>query len=634
VTGSGFANVSEYASQMQYRAWGVLKHLTYGSGRGLDLGYDSRLRITGYKVSGTAAYDQRMELKYSYNGDGRVRYVQDVVDAKFDRAYEYDQMGRLTEATSGVEARSAATSTDRPYKETFEYDVWGNGTKRTTQFWSAASSQFTATYVNNRVQNNSMWQYDADGRVTQPGDTQHYTYDAAGRKIQATTPPGYKHPALTVTQGFDGDGLRVKKTETHGTSNNIRYYIRSSVLGGQVLTELTETGEKYTGYVYANGDLLAKQNQYLQVAMYEHTEPSRGREASSYTGHDDMGGEEHLFFVTQLDPLNNNVEESDPALDPGDSGGDSGGGVPGTDGNDYPNYGSGFDTPTQCAVNDVPTDCGMVLGAVGFSNRRVGDFVGMSYGGLRGGYPTPVFGTAINITSHDTIYDDDGYVYWTEQQVEYSIVVLGFNWVPGERTSFNHPWKQEPQKPAPDPHGRSEKFLNCARKAGLGWLLTEDAWKNGHRFNDANASFINRLSDATGVNVGLLGFTFDHEGRFDQQASPNTNNSQDRGNWDFGPFQLNYYQTVRDSFAGDYSVAGIDLDAAFGRLGTATLNPFENGRLAGRKLAWLVNGARGNLATAAGRFRSWSGSDFTSRRDSWNTEGRQFQSFFDCFGDR
>lgn len=192
----------------------------------------------------------------------------------------------------------------------------------------------------------------------------------------------------------------------------------------------------------------------------------------------------------------------------------------------------------------------------------------------------------------------------------------------------------DPQNTTPDPHGRSDKFLNCARKAGLGWLLTEDAWKNGHRFNDSNASFINQLSDATGVIAGLLGFTFDHEGRFDQQAAPNTNNSQDRGNWDFGPFQLNYYQTVRDSFHGDYSVAGIDLDAAFGRLGTSTLDPSQNGMLAGRKLAWLVHGAHGDLGLAAGRFTAWSGGRFTSRVNDWNSQGSQFQKFFDCFTDR
>ena len=166
VTGSGFGNISQYASLIQYRAWGALKHLTYGSGRGLDLSYDSRLRVSSYKVSGTAPYDKRMELKYSYYSDGHARYIQDVMDPKFDRAYKFDHMGRLTEATSGAEARGGAATTDRPYKESFEFDEWGNSTKRTTQLWSADSSEFTATYLNNRVQNNSLWQYDADGRIT------------------------------------------------------------------------------------------------------------------------------------------------------------------------------------------------------------------------------------------------------------------------------------------------------------------------------------------------------------------------------------------------------------------------------------------------------------------------------------
>lgn len=51
----------------------------------------------------------------------------------------------------------------------------------------------------------------------------------------------------TITQSYDGDGLRVKKSEYGWTT----YYLRSSVLGGQVIAELEGSGNWSRGYVYS-----------------------------------------------------------------------------------------------------------------------------------------------------------------------------------------------------------------------------------------------------------------------------------------------------------------------------------------------------------------------------------------------
>ncbi|HLN98460.1 MAG TPA: RHS repeat-associated core domain-containing protein [Pyrinomonadaceae bacterium] len=54
-------------------------------------------------------------------------------------------------------------------------------------------------------------------------------------------------------QSYDGDGLRVKKND-NGT---ITYYLRSTVLGGQVVAELTGGGGLQRSYIYLGGQLLA-----------------------------------------------------------------------------------------------------------------------------------------------------------------------------------------------------------------------------------------------------------------------------------------------------------------------------------------------------------------------------------------
>jgi RHS repeat-associated protein len=58
-----------------------------------------------------------------------------------------------------------------------------------------------------------------------------------------------------ITQAYDGNGLRVKKNE-YGT---VTYYLRSTVLGGQVVAEVNGSGSWQRGYVYSGSSLLAIQ---------------------------------------------------------------------------------------------------------------------------------------------------------------------------------------------------------------------------------------------------------------------------------------------------------------------------------------------------------------------------------------
>jgi len=96
--------------------------------------------------------------------------------------------------------------------------------------------------------------YDAAGNLTGDGG-QGFTYDAQGQQVKAKV-GNVDH----LTQGYDGDGLRVKKTEGGVTT----FYLRSSVLGGRVVAEIGGSDGPYSGkltrgYVYLGGQLLAVQ---------------------------------------------------------------------------------------------------------------------------------------------------------------------------------------------------------------------------------------------------------------------------------------------------------------------------------------------------------------------------------------
>ena len=271
VTGSGYAGVSTYANALTYRAFGGIKGMSYGNGRSLSVTYDNRLRPTRWNFGATQDY--KYFYDYLNEHTGRVTYAQNMNDGRLDRSYEYDHVGRLAFAHSGAEARAHAYSgqwgtTDGPYSLGFGYDAWGNMTHRygwggEVQGGSAGQSS-DLFYNYNGSNQRTGFTYDPAGNLTNDGG-QTFTYDATGQQIKAD------YSGYSLTQTYDGNGLRVKKTET-GTGTI--YYLRSSVLGGQVVAEIFWTGSSwswYRGYVYSGAGLLAVQ--YGNAVSWVHEDP-------------------------------------------------------------------------------------------------------------------------------------------------------------------------------------------------------------------------------------------------------------------------------------------------------------------------------------------------------------------------
>jgi RHS repeat-associated protein len=174
--------------------------------------------------------------------------TQTVTDATLDRSYHYDHVGRLQSSFSGTSARAhvGISSTwlgDGPYAaHDYVYDVWGNNTARSG--WGGSNPQYSTSFTNNKMN----WMvYDASGNLADAGGGWTFTYDATSRQT---------YSAIGNLQNwYDGDRLRGKKSE----NGAITYYLRSSVLGGQVVAEITANGVWARGYVYLGGQLLAVQ---------------------------------------------------------------------------------------------------------------------------------------------------------------------------------------------------------------------------------------------------------------------------------------------------------------------------------------------------------------------------------------
>jgi RHS repeat-associated protein len=242
VTGANYAGVSSYVSSVAYRAFG-LKQVSYANGRTLSVQYDNRMRTTEWSTPGVL----RMQYNYTWQQDGRVGFARNLDDETLDRYYGYDHLGRLTVSRSGNEARLAIQEQvpliqNGPYSHGYSYDKFGNITQR--EGWGGTNPVYSVTYNNNKM--NGMT-YDAAGNMIDAGGGWTFTYDATGQQVTSAVGG--------VQNVYDGDRLRGKKSESGTTF----YFLRSSVLGGQIVAEIASNGDWARGYVYMGKETVAIQ---------------------------------------------------------------------------------------------------------------------------------------------------------------------------------------------------------------------------------------------------------------------------------------------------------------------------------------------------------------------------------------
>lgn len=178
-----------------------------------------------------------------------------------------------------------AVPVNGPYAQSYEYDVYGNRTH--IGGWGGVARWEDNTFTNNRQ--NGL-QYDAAGNLTYSG-WYRFAYDVTGRQTRSTC-PGYLLDAW-----YDGDALRVKKTEQGVTT----YYVRSSMLGGQVVAEINASGGWQRGYVYLGLQNIAIQES--NAVTFVHQDPV----AKSQRLTDSAGT---VVSIVELDPYGAHTNRS------------------------------------------------------------------------------------------------------------------------------------------------------------------------------------------------------------------------------------------------------------------------------------------------------------------------------------
>ena len=274
IAATGYPNVSSFITSVQYRAWGTAKNIDYGNGVTQSAGFNERMQPTSHLLEDLRLFDNStysISSTYDYYGDGRLFHAfynsSGGSFPKFDRKYQYDFAGRISETYTGREAhdQSPLTPRDNPYRQTFQYDAFGHLSQRSGMLWRQAIPTETATYTNNQ---RSDWSYDAAGNLVYAEDSA-FAPDAAGQNSYSTLSQtdslgggDYRFLDANITHGMDGDGLIRHRIEyryveesigeeldfTEETTEN--FYLWSTAMGAMV-AELDAEGDLKTAFVYA-----------------------------------------------------------------------------------------------------------------------------------------------------------------------------------------------------------------------------------------------------------------------------------------------------------------------------------------------------------------------------------------------
>jgi len=260
----------EYLTNVTHHVTGAIDLVTFGNTVTTDHGIDDRNRLAS--IVTTAPGGQLLNVTLGYDAASNLTTWDDNLGPNLDRTFGYDDLDRLTSATSANLWGSLS----------YTYDELGNRETRVLE-------GVTTTY-----------DYDSNNRLTDltGGNVRSFTYDAVGRlatedrsaaktrslkQLQdeifsdgfesgdtsawdfMTVPTGIffytfneADQLVSVANGtapvgnyaYDGDGYRVSK----GLGS--LFYIRDSA--GNTLAEYDDEGELIAEYIYANGRQVAK----------------------------------------------------------------------------------------------------------------------------------------------------------------------------------------------------------------------------------------------------------------------------------------------------------------------------------------------------------------------------------------
>jgi YD repeat-containing protein len=440
VTGTYGGTNYNYATGVQYRAWGAVKAASFGDGSSETVPqFNSRLQPTQFRLMYGQSSSQRDD--YSYYDDGRLKQFTDLDDTMavvgqfhyMSRVYNYDQSARVK--TVGP---IPGTNVPPPFSASYGYDVFDNMTSRSGQYGLHPFASDSSTYTNNR---RNGWTYDADGRLTTSADattssSRTWSYDAAGEKTSVAETVG--STTTTNTMAYDGDGQLVFESVASPSSTTSDYLIHSTGLGGAVLNRLDSSGANSITYVPANGLVAPMQQTY------------NGNPYVSWVHRDALGVQENS---QAYDPLGNLIANEQPPTGGGSPTGPIYG--PSYGGAGWGSFSNANNLTVGCTMDGAPASCDSVLRSINGGTATAVIF----YNGSAASIPS-LLGFMPMTTSHttrstSTTYHDSSGNAYPAYGVVYTTTISStfvsiFGYDPGEPPQ-NRPRFDDSLGPPPPP---------------------------------------------------------------------------------------------------------------------------------------------------------------------------------------
>jgi RHS repeat-associated protein len=234
---------SPYTTGYGYNTASELTGFNFGNGVVTTLGYSpDRLQMTSLKY--TKASTTLFSLNYGYgaagSNNGQISAITDNVDAGRSVAYVYDNLARLSTATT-------IGSTSYPkwgLQET--YDRYGNRTAQAVTSGTAPANSVAVNAITNQI-TTSGYSYDANGNMTKDGSNT-LTYDGENHALTSSGSLG------SGTYSYDGNGLRVTKVSASTTTV---YVFSGSKAIAEYVNGVAPTSPTRE-YIYTGNTLIAK----------------------------------------------------------------------------------------------------------------------------------------------------------------------------------------------------------------------------------------------------------------------------------------------------------------------------------------------------------------------------------------
>lgn len=216
VAGFNYGNGASYVAQQNARQ--LLSNFSYGVGSTLNLSED-----------------------YTYDPDGNITNVNDLVNGQRTKSFGYDPLNRL----------KSATASNLYGAESYTYDALNNLRTRLTGGNTLTLNYDASNRLASVAQNGSVttqYGYDNQGNrnsLTSGGATTSYSFDAENQLLQVSGIESY---------AYDAAGRRVTKTDTTGAVKAYYFYDQA----GQLMYEFDPGAGTGTNYVYLGTKLIAK----------------------------------------------------------------------------------------------------------------------------------------------------------------------------------------------------------------------------------------------------------------------------------------------------------------------------------------------------------------------------------------